>query len=222
MVPRAFARKTLDLRADDPVLVHLGRIGVQKNLSGLIGAFEEALTSQAAARLLLAGPVQDRAYLRSVARRHARLVRNGSVRFLPPVTHVGTLLSAADAFVSNSFYEGWSVAASEALWAGLPLLLSECGGSRELVGEGDRRGIVVPNPLGDPLAASAEAIRVPPPEALERNRRALTEAMLAVLGAGDAWAQRSDEIRAHAREALPPPRMAAAYARLLRRVAAAS
>src|SRR5688572_32156072 len=50
-------------------------------------------------------------------------------------------LPISDAYVSNSFFEGWSVAASEALWLGLPLVLSECGGSRELIGaEGEQIG----------------------------------------------------------------------------------
>ena len=216
VVPRGFARREHALRADAPVLVHPGRLSMQKNLSGLLAAFASVVECAPDASLVLAGPRHDRRYLRSVVRAHRPLVRNGSVRVLPPVPHVGTLLSAADAFVSNSFYEGWSVAASEAAWGGLPLVLSDCGGSRELIGEGDARGRLVPNPLGDPLEVTSEAMRNARPEAQEPNREALTAAMLDVIAGREAWAARRDEIRAHARRQLAPDRMADAYAVLLR------
>jgi len=222
VVPRGFARRELALGTDAPVLVHPGRLSVQKNLSGLLAAFASVVESAPGACLVLAGPTHDRRYLRSVVRAHWGLVKRGSVRVLPPVPHVGTLLSAADAFVSNSFYEGWSVAASEAAWVGLPLVLSDCGGSRELVGEGDARGRVVPNPLGDPLEVTSAAMRRASPEAEERNREALTAAMLDVIAGRTAWAGRRDEIRAYARRQLAPDRMADAYAVLLRGVAGRS
>ena len=217
-VPRGFARRALDLDPNDPVLIHPGRLTVQKNLGGLLESFSVVVATVPEARLVLAGPTHDRRYVRSLERTYRHLVRGGSLRILPPVPHVGTLLSAADAFVSNSFYEGWSVAASEAAWVGLPLVLSDCGGSRELVGHGGERGHVVPNPLGDPLAVTAEAVARRDPDALAANHAALVEAMLDVIAARSAWAERRGEIRAYARRELAPERMAGAYARVLRRV----
>ena len=67
-----------------------------------------------------------------------------------PCPDVSTVLAAADAFVLNSFFEGWSLASMEAIFTGLPVVLSEVGGAREQVGENGERGIVVENPLGDP------------------------------------------------------------------------
>ena len=39
----------------------------------------------------------------------------------------------ADAFVLPSFWEGWSLALTEAVYAGLPALATEVGGARELL-----------------------------------------------------------------------------------------
>ena len=149
-VPRAWARERLGIPSTAPVVVHLGRITLQKNVIGLLDAFEAVLEHEPAARLLLAGSLSDSAYVRKVRRAHRALLRGGAVQLLPPVPHVGAILSAADVYVSNSFFEGWSLAASEAAWNGLPLVLSDCGSARQLVGDRGERGVIVPNPLGDP------------------------------------------------------------------------
>ena len=59
----------------------------------------------------------------------------------PPPTH---------SVLDLSFFEGWSMASMEALFTGLPAVLSEVSGAREQVGENGCRGIMVSNPLGDP------------------------------------------------------------------------
>src|SRR5690606_9092723 len=168
-VPRAFARRVLRLAPGAPVFVHLGRFTRQKNMAGLVRAFAGVEEAAPGAILVLAGPRTDRGYVREVRRGWPDLFRRHVVRVVEPLAHVGTLLAAADGFVSNSFFEGWSVAASEALWAGLPLVLSECGGSRELVGEGGARGHVVPSPAGDALAVGPDTMRAPPEAAAGVN-----------------------------------------------------
>ena len=54
----------------------------------------------------------------------------------------------ADVFILDSYYEGWSIAATEALYEGLPVIHSECGSAKELVCNG-RYGIMIKNPIGD-------------------------------------------------------------------------
>lgn len=215
-VPRVFARRRLGLAPDAPVLVHLGRFAAQKNLAGLVRAFAEVERRRPGAVLLLAGPAPSRRGTRALLRLRPELERRRALRILPPPAHVGSLLSAADAYVSNSFFEGWSVAASEALWAGVPVVASECGGAWELVGEDGARGRVVPNPAGEPLAVGPDTLGAPPPEAARRNEAALADALLEVLEDRPAWAGAAAEIRAWALERLAPHRMAASYASLFR------
>jgi glycosyltransferase involved in cell wall biosynthesis len=215
-VPRTWARRHYDLPADAPVFVHLGRRTIQKNLVGLIDSFAVVVAREPRAILVLAGEEAERGYEHEVRRACRRLRDRGSVRILPHQPHVGALLSAADAYVSSSFFEGWSVAASEALWLGLPLILSDCGGSRELVGAAGERGHVVPNPLGDPLEAEWSRVRHPPEDALAAHRAALVKAMLDVAGSLGGWASRRAELSAYAQRELSPERFGGAYARILR------
>lgn len=216
-VPRAWARKRLGLPAGAPVLAHLGRVTLQKNVVGLLDAFAEVLRREPAAHLVLAGALGDKAYVRRVRRIHRSLLRSGSVHLLPPVPHVGTVLSAADAYVSDSYFEGWSLAASEAAWNGLPLVLSDCGSARQLVGAHGERGHSVPNPLGEPLDVTWERLEALPAHPEAANRTALVEALLDVLGSRDEWAARRQEIVGRARVELAPERVGRAYAELFTR-----
>lgn len=218
-VPRVFARQWLGLDRDAPVFVFVGRITQQKNPAGLVDAFARAARELPEAVLVLAGPTDRSGSLASLRRRHRSLFADGAVRHLPSPRHVGTVLSAADAFVSNSFYEGWSVAASEAAWIGLPLVLSHTGGSGRLVGEASERGIVVPNPCGDPLAVTQEKVSDPPADGRALNGQALADALVNVAAGLDGWRERSGEIRSWARTRLAPQVIAARYAEILARVA---
>ena len=128
------------------------------------------------------------------------------------VADVGTFLSAADAFVSNSFHEGWSVAASEAAWVGLPVVLSDTGGAAELTGPDGAYGILVPNPIGDPLRVDKRALDDPPRAAAAINEEALAEAILSVARNRERWRRRAPDIRTHARTNLAPGRIASSYA----------
>jgi glycosyltransferase involved in cell wall biosynthesis len=218
-VPRAFARRTLGVARDVPLFVSVGRLAVQKNPDGLLAAFERVREETPDACLLLVGSADRSVPMASLRRRYRKLFRGGAVRWLGSVADVGTVLCAADAFVSASFHEGWSVAASEAAWVGRPLVLTDTGGSLELAGADGERGIVVPNPCGDPLTASPRTIVDPPTRAAAASEEALADAMLAVAGSRRAWAGRADEIRAHARVALSPRTFAARYLEVLRSAA---
>lgn len=230
--PRAFARAALGLDPDVPVLAFVGRITEQKNPAGLLEAFALAVEEIPDAVLVLAGPADGSASMRALRRRHAELFRRGAVRHLTEVRHVGSVLSAADGYVSNAFHEGWSVAASEAAWVGRPLALSETGGSRELVGVAvgggaghgveagaGHRGYLAPNPCGDPLSVDVPGMRGGD-EALRRgNEESMGAAMVRLVRDTAAWRSRAPEIRAWARDALAPEVIADRYARALLGVA---
>lgn len=239
--PRAFARRVLGLPEDRPVLAFVGRLTEQKNPAGLVDAFAEAVgriaeASLAAPVLVMAGPADDSAGLPALRRRHAALFGDGTVRHFSDVRHVGTVLAATDVYVSNAFYEGWSVAASEAAWVGCPLAMSETGGSRALVGAvGDgaaadgvafrgrgslgERGIVVPNPWGDPLTVDARGIAGVDGETRRLNVEALAEAMVVLVNDADGWRSRRGAIQAWARQEVAPGVIARRYAAILAEVA---
>lgn len=219
-VPRSFARRLLGVAGEGPVFVSVGRLAQQKNLPGLLAAFARLQREHPAARLLLAGPKDPSVSLATLRRTHSAIFASGAVRWLETRRDVGTVLSAADAYVSAAFYEGWSVAASEAAWVGLPLLLSDVGGAAELVGSasgpGDGpRGRVVVHPCGDPLGVDDAAIAMQEDEARATHEVELADAMTMIAADLHGWRARGGEIRAWARTALAPITFAARYVEVL-------
>ena len=92
------------------------------------------------ARLLIAGEASRRheSAQQTVAQTHAEIARHGlqnAVTWLGPVDDVATVLAAADILVSASEYEGLSLAHLEAAAAGLPIVATDAGGTRELIAD---------------------------------------------------------------------------------------
>jgi glycosyltransferase involved in cell wall biosynthesis len=156
---RAVARDRLGL-TDEYLFVSLARHCLQKNPYGLVCAFGELAKRRPEAHLVLAGRLNedpyyrwdDLRYFRQVMRLRDRLPCRDRIHLREHLAAPNALLAAADGFVLDSFFEGWSLASMEALFAGLPVVLSDVGGAREQIGGDPARGYLVPNPLGDPLA----------------------------------------------------------------------
>ncbi|WP_159501574.1 glycosyltransferase [Microbacterium sp. 18062] len=145
---------------EDIVFLCLGRYDPQKNVAGTVASFLRALDEgcDGSVRLVFAGEPSDWVeFRRADAIRRAHL-RGDRIHLLGN-SDAGVLLDAADSFLMNSFFEGWPVAATEALAAGLPLLLSDSGGARELVARRPERSILVSNACGDPATVSDASVR---------------------------------------------------------------
>jgi glycosyltransferase involved in cell wall biosynthesis len=153
---RAAVRSRLGLTSEY-LFVSLARYCLQKNTYGLLAAFAEVARDHSDAHLVVAGRPDDIRYYRQVLRLRDSLPCRDRIHLRDHVTAPAELLAAADGFVLDSFFEGWSLASMEALFAGLPVVISEVGGAREQVGDGHARGHVVANPLGDPLRVNWDA-----------------------------------------------------------------
>ncbi len=155
--PRLWARRRLGLPEDAIVFLSVGRISRHKNQSGIVDAFAEATRRGDRAILLLAGGEVGDGTAARIRRDHAQLLAEGRVRMIGERAQPGVPYAAADAYVAWPLFEGWSVAVSEAVYHGLPLVVGEAGGMAELVRLAPS-GRTVPHPLGDPLAVTPEAI----------------------------------------------------------------
>ena len=139
---------------DEVVFACLARYDAQKNIAGTVASFL-ATAQREGAHLVVAGDPSDwLEYRRADAIRRSHPDRD-RVHLLG-TSDAATLLCAADAFVLNSFFEGWPLAATEAVAAGLPLVISETGGATELVQRAAVGSVLVSNASG-PAAAVTDA-----------------------------------------------------------------
>jgi glycosyltransferase involved in cell wall biosynthesis len=125
---RSGARAQLALKGDDFVVVIIGNCSEVKNHAALIEAL--ALPSAPAAKLLHVGVEREaETGERGLVQRHGL---SSQVEFLGFVDDVPAVLRAADCYAMPSLYEGFPIAALEALGCGIPSLLADVPGLRDL------------------------------------------------------------------------------------------
>ena len=217
VVDRKQARDWLGL-GDEFLFISLARHTLQKNGYALVEAFGEVAALHADAHLLIAGRPDNATYTTQLGQLQARLPSSNRIHLRDHAPWTGALLAAADAFVMDSFFEGWSLATMEALCAGLPVVASDVGGAREQIGDDGTRGILVPNPLGDPLAVNWRTLG----NALystQANRPALVSAMSSVVSNRSHWSERRTSLRMESLARFSPDRALEGHARILRAAA---
>ncbi len=173
----------------------IGRIVPQKNYARALDILA-ALAPRRDAKLAVVGAVQGEEGRRELAtlvsRAHKLGIRDRLV--LPgPVADAHGLLGAFDLFLNTSDFEGVSIATMEAVAAGLPAVVSDVGGQREIAGV---RLVAVTAGLDEWVHAieSTPATRIAAP-ADRRAEKAAAELWpwLAALGPGSRIeAERSD------------------------------
>jgi glycosyltransferase involved in cell wall biosynthesis len=183
---------------DEFVFLCLARYDSQKNIPGLVRAFGVAGAARPKAHLIVAGHAADRLEYRWAESLRRSLGPVASQVHLLTHSDSATLLAAADAFVLDSFFEGWPLGATEAVTAGLPLIVSEVGGARELVGPDGQRGIMVPNPCGNALEVSQRTVRMARRARRQVNEEAVADALVRTVDDGALWAERRAAIATEA------------------------
>ncbi|MBD7958552.1 glycosyltransferase family 4 protein [Microbacterium sp. Sa4CUA7] len=136
------------------LFLSLARHSLQKNAFALVSAFGEIAHLHEKTHLLICGRVDDPSYTLQVLALRDRLGLRGRIHLRGNLGDADALLWAADAFVLDSFFEGWALGSMEALGTGLPVILSDVGGAREQLTDGPARGVLIPNPLGRPVGVT--------------------------------------------------------------------
>lgn len=139
-LPRAEARGRLGLPPDADVLLALGRLEPQKGLTYLLQALALLANQGLRPRLYLVGEGTLRTPLEAEA---AALGLQGQVVFTGLSDEPGLYLSAADALVLPSLFEGLGNVMAEAFSFGLPVLASNLEGPAQIVEQG-RTGYLLP------------------------------------------------------------------------------
>jgi glycosyltransferase involved in cell wall biosynthesis len=154
---RARVRAEMGIAAGSAEFIWLavGRLAPAKDYPNLLRAFAAVRAKKPDAQLWIAGDARgdERAPLESLA---TELGIGANVRWLGLRRDMPALLDAADALVLSSAWEGMPLAVGEAMAMEKPVVATDVGGVRELVGDA---GMVVP----------------------AKDSRALAEAMLATM-----------------------------------------
>jgi glycosyltransferase involved in cell wall biosynthesis len=145
------ARAKLGIPPEAPVIVQVAALRPDKAHEVMLDAFATVRRTLPDAILLIAGDGPCRAKLE---RQAARLGLGHNCRFLGIRRDVGDVLAASDVFALSSapLQETLSVAAIEAMFAGLPVVSTAVGSMDEIVEQG-RTGFLVPPSQPEALAA---------------------------------------------------------------------
>lgn len=197
---REQVRKELGIREDGIVLLNVGSIDRRKNQLGIIKAFDIVTKIvDLPLYLVFAGNVQDEEYSYVVRDAILQCHAKKQIILLPYYSRVRELYQMADIFVLDSYYEGWSIAATEALYEGMPIIHSMCGSARELINNG-RYGISISNPAGKVSILSNEEIIMRINRYEFNNTKELVCAILEMVFNIGEWKHRKEMIAEESRQ----------------------
>ncbi len=127
---RSEVRRRWGVGDDDVLCAYVGRLDAQKGIDVLTDGFERAASACGRLRLVIAGEGPQR---KDVEQWLARSKVADRVRVLGFTDDVPGVLVAADIFCQPSEWEGFCLAAAEAMAAGLPVVATDVDGLNEVV-----------------------------------------------------------------------------------------
>lgn len=146
------AKRQLGFGAADLVIATVGRMEEQKGHAFLLDAFARLRSMPELAGLSLRLLVVGDGRLKAATEQQAAALGIADLcRFPGSIKALADVYRAIDVFVMASLWEGLSLAMLEAMAAGLPLVATDVGGARDVLGDG-LRGILVPPGNADALA----------------------------------------------------------------------
>jgi glycosyltransferase involved in cell wall biosynthesis len=177
-VHRASVRERLGIAHDAVVIGTVGRLVWEKGYREFFAMAQRLADKKPAPVVLAVGPVETAKADAVPASLVEDLGRRGVVRFLGMRTDMPGLYAAMDVFVLASHREGFPRSAIEAAAMGLPLVLTDIRGCREVVRDGVN-GFLVPPGDSAALAACVEQLAGDPSLRArfgqESRRRAVAE-----------------------------------------------
>jgi glycosyltransferase involved in cell wall biosynthesis len=126
-------RKELKVDPEDLVYLSVGSIHGAKAQISLVKAMKTVARANDRAKLVLVGSAVDPDYEARLKAQIGRLGLESVVIMVGSKRDITSYYSMADIFVLPSYWEGWSLALTEAVCAGLPIVATDVGAARELV-----------------------------------------------------------------------------------------
>ncbi|MFA6506549.1 MAG: glycosyltransferase [Treponemataceae bacterium] len=155
------------------VWIAAGRFMPAKDYPTLLNAFSGIVGSSSQLWIAGEGPLMEET--KSAIREKGL---DDRIKLLGLRKDLPALMAAADAFVLSSAWEGFGLVAAEALYAGLPVVSTHCGGVRDILFFDDARndpGIALV-PIRDPIALREAMVQL---EFVARNSNVATQTAFA-------------------------------------------
>ncbi|MBM3317924.1 MAG: glycosyltransferase [Candidatus Eisenbacteria bacterium] len=189
---RREARAALGLPEDARLVVNAGRLVPQKAQADFVAAAARLAAQDGRWRFAIAG---DGPLRGALERQAARQGLGGRLEFLSFRTDLPELFAAADAFVQTSRWEGLAMALLEARAAGLGIVATDVGGTREGLSGYPYGRCVAPGDIDALARAVPEVVDFgrlePPPFPTRFTGPAVASAFLSLvresIAAGEAW-----------------------------------
>ena len=150
--PEVMAAAQPIMRSGVFTFVFVGRVVRDKGINELVQAFVRLNAQEPATRLILVGRFEDDLDPVSPQTRQT-IEQNGSIESVGSQADVRPWLAASDALVFPSYREGFPNVVLEAGAMGLPSIVTDINGSREIIVEGEN-GVIVPPRDADALYAA--------------------------------------------------------------------
>lgn len=140
-------RAELGLTEDDYVFLNVASYNLHKGHYLMAEAMKMLLNKTDRVKILCIGNTIVPHHVQGL-REHLNATGVADHMLLPGYfPDVGPFYAISDAFLLPSFIEGWSIAMNEAMFFGKPMILSDTGGSSEVIKNNDI-GILLPNEYG--------------------------------------------------------------------------
>jgi glycosyltransferase involved in cell wall biosynthesis/GT2 family glycosyltransferase len=161
---RARRREELGIDRDAELVVQIASVNRVKCQLALVDAVALLRDSRPRLTAWLVGPVAEEDYADLVRRRISEARLEDRVRLVGAREDVGRILEAADVFALPSVVEGLSLAAVEAMAAGVPVVLTRTGDAEFLLGDsgiggGPSPGVLIDGPRLEPWAVNWMSLR---------------------------------------------------------------
>ncbi len=128
-------RRELNLPSEGPITLYAGRLSEEKRVRYLVETWPAIRAKHPDATLLILGQGPEESALN--AKSSDGVIFGGAVHNVPPY------LQAADVFVLPSIAEGFSVAMLEAMASELAVVITDVGGARDAIDDG-QNGLIIP------------------------------------------------------------------------------
>jgi glycosyltransferase involved in cell wall biosynthesis len=134
----------LGIDEEDFIFLHVGALTPAKMHNLLVAAMKEISRIYSKIKLISIGPELDTEYSHFIQKKIEELHLGQHLKLIGFVEDLSPYYQFANAFLLPSLIEGWGIVTLEAMYHGLPLILTKVGGAEELIEDQDI-GILIEN-----------------------------------------------------------------------------